>query len=169
MTWRMNLKFYKHFNLHLSKHPLLFGAPKRSPLLLLIAILISKDVDMGHCHIFTRLFSKNSLFLHYLNLAKLHQKIFAQQFFNLTILCFSNLFKTCLVMTFLWILLGYCLSPMHLKTTENHWIVVIFSLEICKSVFMNVTSETLSSHIMFVAFSFCVYYKAVSIWKQIKR
>ena len=59
-------------------------------------------------YILNRLYSKNSLFLHFLNSAKLHQKILAQYFFM----------QTYLVLTSVRILLGCCLSPIHLKTID---------------------------------------------------
>ena len=173
------LKFYRHFNFDLLRKSLLFGTPKSSPLLQLklmwlLPFLYQKMCRWVLVYIPSRLYSKNSLFIHFLNSAKLHQKILAQHFFIPTLLCFKTLCKNSLVLTLVWILLGFCLSPIHLKRAENHWMVVLFFWRYVKLkpfllVFIDVTSNTLSCHIMFLAFSFCVYYKAVSIWRQIKR
>ena len=132
------------------------------------AILISKDVYVG-----PGLYSKNYLSTHFLNSAKLHQKNTCATLFYPALLCFNTSYKNSLVLTLVLILLGCFLNPIHMMTTENHWMVVIFFLEICKTeifllVFIDVTSKTLSCY-MFLIFSFCVYYKVVSIWKQIKR
>ena len=132
------LKFYRHFNFDLLRKSLLFGTPKSSPLLQLklmwlLPFLYQKMCRWVLVYIPSRLYSKNSLFIHFLNSAKLHQKILAQHFFIPTILCFNTLCKTSLVLTLVWIFLGCCLSPVHLKTAENHWMIVFFFLEICKT------------------------------------
>ena len=95
------------------------------------------------------------------------KKILVQHFFIPALLCFNTSYKNSLVLTLVLILLGCFLNPIHMMTTENHWMVVIFFLEICKTeisllVFIDVTSKTLSCY-MFLIFSFCVYYKVVSI------
>ena len=138
----------------------------------LLPFLYQKMCTWVLVYIPNHLYSKNSLFPHFRNSAKLHRKVFPQHFFIPTLHCFSTLFKTSLVLTLLSILLGCCLSPIQLKTFEKHWTVAIFFLEICKTetflscfYWYNKQNSKLSHH----AFSFCVYYKAASIWKQIKR
>ena len=126
------LKFYRHFNFHVLKSPLLFGTPKSSPLLYLelmwlLPFSYQKMYPWVLVYIPNRLYCKNSSFLHFLNLAKLHQ------LFIPALLSFSTLCKTYFVLTLVWILLDCCLSPIHLKTIKNHWMVVIFFLEICKT------------------------------------
>ena len=138
-----------------------------------LAILISKDVYMG-----PGLYSQSSLFQKFFiptfpQFGKIaSESISAALFYSNTSFCFSTLFKTSLVLTLLSILLGCCLSPIQLKTFEKHLTVAIFFLEICKTetflscfYWYNKQNSKLSHH----AFSFCVYYKAASIWKQIKR
>ena len=121
-----------------------------------------------------RLYSKGPLFPYFLNSAKLHQKILAQHFVIPVLLCFITLCKTSLILTLVWILLGSYLCPIYLKTVENHWTFLSF-LELCKTetfftcFYLCNKQNSLSCHIMFLALSFSVYYKAVSISKQIKR
>ena len=131
------LKFYRHFNFDLLRKSLLFGTPKSSPLLQLklmwlLPFLYQKMCRWVLVYIPSRLYSKNSLFIHFLNSAKLHQKILAQHFFIPVLLCFIILCKTSLMLTLVWILLGCCIRPIHPKAVENHWTFVFF-LEICKT------------------------------------
>ena len=119
------LKFYRHFNFHVLKSPLLFGTPTSSPLLYLelmwlLPFLYQKMYPWVLVYIPNRLYCKNSSFLHFLNLTKLHH------LFIPALLSFSTLCKTYFVLTLVWILLDCCLSPIHLKTIKNHWMVISF-------------------------------------------
>ena len=89
--------------------------------------------------------------------------------------CFSTLFKTFMVLTLVSMLLGCCLSPIHLKTIENHWMVVIFSLERCKTetfftCFIDVTSKTLTCLAFFFVFTIkrLVFESRSSVNKTVK-
>ena len=131
-----------------------------------LAFLYQKMCTWVLVYIPNRLYSKNSLFLHLLNSTKLHQKILAQHFFIPALLCFNTLCKNSMVLSLVRILLGCSLSPIHLKTVENHLKIVLFFLEICKTETFFARFSFLQ--IIFLAFSFCVYYKTVSIGRQIK-